>query len=276
MIYDLPRSIQTYLEDIDKTPLLSPDDEIDLGRRVRSGDESAIEVLVQSNLRFVYLIAKEYEGRGLPLADLVSEGNLGLIKAAKRFDETRGFKFITYAVWWIKQSIQQALEQQADTVRIPSHHHRIRRRYNKIFSRLQQKSGSDPSLDDIAINLDIDASDLSALFQNKRDLLYLDRPFGDDGARMIEFIKDESSESPETRLLKESLQNDLAGVFSKLKPKQATVLRMVFGFETGVPMSLREIGRRLKISAERVRQIKEEALERLRSRKNAEVLRAYL
>ena len=276
MIKDSSLSVQLYLSEVEKTTLLSGNDEVELGKRVRAGDERAVEKLIKSNLRFVLLIAKQYEGRGLPLSDLISEGNLGLIKAAQRFDETKGFKFITYAVWGIKQSIQDALEKQVDVVRVPAHYHRAKLRFEKVHSKMQQKVGGEPSLDEITQELNIESVDLTTVINRSKNAIYIDRPIGDDGARMIEFIENDASESPESNLLKQSLKNDIEHLLSTLKPKQKLVLRLLFGFETGMPMSLREIGKRLKISAERVRQIKEEALKRLRGRKNCEVLKAYV
>ncbi len=276
MFNEKSRTIEAYLKEIRKKSAVSSETEISLSRSFKAGDEKALQTLIESNLRFVYVTALEYVGRGLPLADLISEGNMGLIKAAKRFDETRGFKFITYAVWWIRQTIREALENQKDTVRLPANRHRSRRRYSKTLAQLQQGLMREPSLVEVSDHLEESSPKISTIARGENTAVYLEKPLSDEKLRLIDAIENCSADNPEVSLMENVMKNDMKLALGKLKPRQAYVLRKLFGLENDAPISLRELGAELNISGERVRQIKEEALKKLRSRTISQQLETYL
>lgn len=268
--------VELYLNEMPNTPPLSAEEEVNLSRQVHQGDIQALTKLLKANLRFVYAIAKEYEGRGLPLADLVAEGNVGLLRAAKRFDETRGFKFITYAVWWIRQAILRALEEYARTIRLPSNQIRLQRSYARTVNSMQQTMGREPSIDEIAQTLHLRPVDLIDVYDLSNSALHLDTPLSDERGRLIDYLRNDDADEPDQPVNEDSLRQELRLLLADLKPRQAQVLRMHYGLDGRLPMTLEEIGTVMKVSRERVRQIKEEAFARLRRKERLEILRQYL
>lgn len=270
-------SLERYLDEISQIPLLSADEEISLTRRIRQGDQEALDTLVRSNLRFVVKVAKEYQNQGLPLTDLINEGNLGLIKAAKRFDETRGFKFISYAVWWIRQSILKALAEHSRVVRLPLNRVGLISKVNQLVRQLEQKFNREPTFDEISRELSISIPDITEAMTNSAFHLSLDQPIhrSEDGT-MKEIIKNPDSKIPDGDLLKESLRQEIRRVLKSLTPREQKIVKMYFGLDYERPYTLEEIGERLKLTRERVRQIKERALTRLRHQSRSQNLRLFL
>jgi RNA polymerase primary sigma factor len=256
------QSLDKYLQEIGKVELLKSDEEIDLARRIKKGDQGALEKLTKANLRFVVSVAKQYQNQGLSLGDLINEGNLGLIKAAKRFDETRGFKFISYAVWWIRQSILQALAEQSRIVRLPLNRVGALNKIGKAFSSLEQEFEREPSASELAEELDMSLFEVSDTLKISGRHLSMDAPFaqGEDN-RLLDVIQDE---------------RQVERALSTLSEREAEVIRLYFGLGREHSLTLEEIGEKFKLTRERVRQIKEKAIRRLRHASRSKQLRAYL
>ncbi len=275
--YTYKASLANYLQDIQKVPLLTPDKEIELAERVKEGDEEALNLLVESNLRFVVSIAKEYQNRGLPLEDLINEGNIGLIKAAKKFDSTRGFRFISYAVWWVRQAIMEAIVNQSKMVRLPFNKVWDVFKVEKTFNELRNDLGRDPSLEEVAVALGISHSDLSSIMRNFGRDLSLDEMIGDDiDSTLMDFIPNDQSPQPDENLQVESLHVEINRVLNSLPTREGTILKLYFGIGEERPLTLSEIGDRLGLSRERVRQIKEMALIKLRRTTKGKALKQFL
>lgn len=271
------QSIEKYLEEIGGFSPLHPEEEIDLARRIRTGDEEALDLLVKANLRFVISVAKDYQGQGLPLQDLISEGNLGLIKAAQRFDETRGFKFISYAVWWIRQSILQALAEQSRVVRLPLNRVGAINKIGRALESLEKTFGREPSMAEVASKMEMSTYEVSDVIKTSARHLSLDEPFKEEnGNSLLDVIESDRYSPPDSTLMKESLQVEIDKILATLKPREAEIIRLYFGLEGDRPLTLEEIGEHFRLTRERVRQIKEKALRRLRHRSRLEPLRKYL
>lgn len=271
------QSIEKYLEEIGGYSPLAPAEEVELARLIRKSNGKALDKLVKANLRFVISVAKEYQGQGLPLQDLISEGNLGLIKAAQRFDETRGFKFISYAVWWIRQSILQALAEQSRVVRLPLNRVGAINKVGRALEELEKRFGREPSMDEIADRMEITAYEVADVMKTSARHLSLDEPFKEEeGNSLLDVIESDRYAPPDDTLMKESLEVEIDKVLSTLKPREAEIIRLYFGLDGDRPLTLEEIGEHFKLTRERVRQIKEKALRRLRHRSRLEPLRKYL
>lgn len=274
------QSLDKYLQEIGKVSLLSVDEEAELARRIRQGDEEALEKLVKANLRFVVSVAKQYQNQGLPLTDLISEGNLGLIKAAKRFDETRGFKFISYAVWWIRQSILQALAEQSRIVRLPLNRVGALNKINKVFARLEQEYEREPSPEEIAEAMQgtLTPEEIAEIMRQSGRHVSLDSPIAPgEETRFIDVLENPDLPQPDQVLMYESLRQEIAKALATLEDREAQILRMHFGIDQRYPMTLDEIAEKLGLTRERVRQIKEKAIRKLRSNPAVlEPLRQYL
>jgi RNA polymerase primary sigma factor len=270
-------SLEQYLREISKYPLIKQEEEIALAGRIRAGDEDALDKLVRSNLRFVVSVAKKYQNQGVSLADLINEGNLGLIRAAHKFDETKGIKFISYAVWWIRQSILQALAEQSRIVRVPLNRagtlHRIARRSSVLL----QELGREPTPQEIAEGMDIEMSEVQKTLSISQNHVSLDAPMtpGEDN-RLIDYLADSQTRGPDAETFEHALSQSIEEVLTTLKEREATILRLYFGLDTPEPMTLEEIGATLGITRERVRQIKEKALSRLRHVSRAKALETFL
>ena len=271
------QSLDRYLQEIGEVPLLTPDEEIDLARRIKENDQIALEKLTQANLRFVVSVAKQYQNRGLSLGDLINEGNLGLIKAAKRFDETRGFKFISYAVWWIRQSIIQALAEHSRVVRLPLNRVGAINKIGKAYSALEQSFEREPSAQEIADRLEMSANEVSTTLKISGRHLSMDAPFANgDENRLLDVLKNDNQLSPDNYLIDESLKIEVNHALSTLTPREAEVIRLYFGLEREHSLTLEEIGYRFNLTRERIRQIKEKAIRRLSHTSRSRALRAFL
>jgi len=271
------QSIEKYLEEIGGYSPLHPDEEVELAKQIRKGQYKALDKLVKANLRFVISVAKEYQGQGLPLQDLISEGNLGLIKAAQRFDETRGFKFISYAVWWIRQSILQALAEQSRVVRLPLNRVGAINKIGRALEQLEKAFGREPSMEEIADKMEMTAYEVADVLKTSARHLSLDEPFKEEeGNSLLDVLESDRYAPPDDSLMQESLQVEIEKVLSTLKPREAEIIRLYFGLDGDRPLTLEEIGEHFKLTRERVRQIKEKALRRLRHRSRLEPLRKYL
>ncbi len=271
------QSIEKYLEEIGGYSPLSPEEEIELTRRIRKGDSEALDKLVKANLRFVISVAKEYQGQGLPLQDLISEGNLGLIKAAQRFDETRGFKFISYAVWWIRQSILQALAEQSRVVRLPLNRVGAINKVGRTLEQLEKEYGREPSMQEVAETMEMSTYEVADVLKTSARHLSLDEPFKEeDGNNLLDILESDRYAPPDEALMQESLKEEIDKVLMTLKPREAEIIRLYFGLDGDRPLTLEEIGEHFKLTRERVRQIKEKALRRMRHRSRLEPLRKYL
>jgi RNA polymerase primary sigma factor len=271
------QSLDKYLQEIGRVELLDPEEEIDLARRIKKGDQKALEKLTKANLRFVVSVAKQYQNQGLSLGDLINEGNLGLIKAAKRFDETRGFKFISYAVWWIRQSILQALAEQSRIVRLPLNRVGALNKIGKAFSTLEQEFEREPSASELAEELDMSLFEVADTLKISGRHLSMDAPFaqGEDN-RLLDVIQDERTPLPDHSLIKESLSKEVERALGTLTEREAEVIRLYFGLGREHSLTLEEIGEKFQLTRERVRQIKEKAIRRLRHASRSKQLRAYL
>ncbi len=270
-------SLDLYLREIGETSLLTAVEEVDLAKRIRRGDQEALDRLTKANLRFVVSVAKQYQNQGLSLADLINEGNIGLIKAAKRFDETRGFKFISYAVWWIRQAILQALAEQSRIVRLPLNRVGTLHKIGKVSSSLEQDLGREPSPDEIARELELTEGEVADTLKISNSHLSLDAPFSDsEDNSLLDVLEDELQPSPDTSLLDESLRIEIEKALDTLTPREAEVINLYFGLNHEKPLTLEEIGARFSLTRERVRQIKEKAIRRLRHASRSKALRAYL
>ena len=270
-------SLDKYLADIGKEELITPEEEVHLAQRIKAGDQAALEKLCKANLRFVVSVAKQYQNQGLSLPDIINEGNLGLIKAARRFDETRGFKFISYAVWWIRQSILQALAEQARIVRLPLNQVGSLSKLNKTTSKLEQKFERPPSADEIALEMDIPQHKVEETMKIVTRTVSMDAPLDqDEEIKFLDiFVSDETPETDEP-LMKESLGREIQRSMSTLSEKERDIINLFYGI--GVPHSytLEEIGAKFDLTRERVRQIKEKAIRRLKHSSRSRLLRAYL
>jgi RNA polymerase primary sigma factor len=271
------QSLDKYLQEIGKVELLNPQEEIDLARRIKKGDQKALEKLTKANLRFVVSVAKQYQNQGLSLGDLINEGNLGLIKAAKRFDETRGFKFISYAVWWIRQSILQALAEQSRIVRLPLNRVGALNKIGKAFSALEQEFEREPSASELAEELDMSLFEVSDTLKISGRHLSMDAPFaqGEDN-RLLDVIQDLRTPTPDSDLMSESLKEEVRRALNTLSEREAQVIRLYFGLDQEHSLTLEEIGEKFNLTRERVRQIKEKAIRRLRHASRSKALRSYL
>lgn len=260
-------SLDRYLQDISKVPLLRPEDEVELARRIKAGDQDALDQLTKANLRFVVSVAKQYQNQGLSLSDLINEGNLGLIKAAQRFDETRGFKFISYAVWWIRQSILQALAEQSRIVRLPLNKVGTLTRINRTFAALEQEFEREPSIEEMAEVLQLSEDEIRKTIRLSSRHLSTDAPLGDDDNHTLsdQLISNMIPQTDEALSEKESLQKEIAQTLNMLTPRQRQVICMYYGIAFPQSHSLEEIGKKIGLTRERVRQIKDKALQRLRS-----------
>jgi RNA polymerase primary sigma factor len=274
---DEDRSLDLYLREIGETPLITAKQEVELAKRIKLGDQLALEKLTKANLRFVVSVAKQYQNQGLSLADLINEGNIGLIKAAKRFDETRGFKFISYAVWWIRQAILQALAEQSRIVRLPLNRVGTLHKIGKISSSLEQEYGREPSPDEIAKELELSAVEVSDTLKISNSHLSLDAPFSiSEDNSLMDVLEDEFQPAPDEDLLSESLRLEIERALDSLSPREAEVINLYFGLNSEKALTLEEIGARFNLTRERVRQIKEKAIRRLRHASRSKSLRAYL
>ena len=270
-------SLEKYFQEIGKVELLTPEQEIELAIRMKKGDQSAMEVLTKANLRFVVSVAKQYQNQGLSLGDLINEGNLGLIKAARRFDETRGFKFISYAVWWIRQSILQALAEQSRIVRLPLNRVGALNKIGKAYSNLKQEFEREPSSEEIAQALEMDVDEISNAMKIYGKQVSVDAPFslGDENS-LLDVIQNDEQPSPDNELISESLKTEVKSVLAILPDREAEVIRLYFGLDGEYPMTLEEIGDKFNLTRERVRQIKEKAIRRLRHNSRSKILKSYL
>ncbi|SDY57541.1 sigma-70 family RNA polymerase sigma factor [Hymenobacter psychrophilus] len=271
------QSLDKYLQEIGKVDLLTPDEEVTLAQRIREGDQLALEKLTKANLRFVVSVAKQYQNQGLSLGDLINEGNLGLIKAAKRFDETRGFKFISYAVWWIRQSILQALAEQSRIVRLPLNRVGSLNKISKSFSELEQKFEREPSPEEIAEVLELTTSEVVDTLKISGRHVSVDAPFvqGEEN-RLLDVLENEDEESPDTGLMNDSLRKEVQRALSTLTKREADVITLYFGLNGEHSLTLEEIGEKFNLTRERVRQIKEKAIRRLRHTSRSKALKPYL
>ncbi|GAA5521278.1 MAG TPA: RNA polymerase sigma factor RpoD/SigA [Fodinibius sp.] len=270
-------SLDRYLQEIGKEKLITPEDEVRLAKEIQKGSQKALEDLTKANLRFVVSVAKQYQNQGLSLGDLINEGNLGLIKAAKRFDETRGFKFISYAVWWIRQSILQALAEQSRIVRLPLNRVGALNKIGKELSKLEQEYERVPSAAELAESLDMTVSEVADTLKISGRHLSVDAPFaqGEDN-RLLDVLENEETPDPDNDLMGESLKVEIERALSKLTDREAEVIRLYFGIGREHSLTLEEIGERFDLTRERVRQIKEKALRKLRHHNRSAALRAYL
>ncbi len=262
---DVKDSLHRYLEDVATSEPLSAQEEVNLARRIRKGDLDARRKLVEANLRFVITVAREYQNQGVPLADLISAGNLGLITAAERFDETRGFKFISYAVWWIRQSILQTLAEHSRVVRLPLNRVDLLRRISRYVNNRQQETSGRPPEEEIAKELGITVEQVVDTLASGQRILSLDMTFGEDEENsLLEIMTDENQESPDHLLMRNSLEDEIFAALDTLEEREREVIRLYFGLGGDTEMTLEEIGIRFRLTRERVRQIKEKALRKLR------------
>jgi len=270
-------SLDKYLHEIGKVELISAEEEVELARLIKQGNQSALTKLVNSNLRFVVSVSKQYQNQGLSLPDLINEGNLGLIKAALRFDETRGFKFISYAVWWIRQSILQALAEQARIVRLPLNKIGSINKINKTFARLEQEYEREPTIDEIALNLDIGLKEVKEYLKSTGRHVSMDAPLNsEDEGDMYDIISSNDNELPDRDLISLSLRMEIERILTTLSPREADIVRLYFGLNDKHAFSLEEIGEEFGLTRERVRQIKEKAIRRLKHTSKSKLLRSYL
>ncbi|MDA9169418.1 sigma-70 family RNA polymerase sigma factor [Crocinitomicaceae bacterium] len=272
-------SLDKYLSEISRVELISADEEILLAQKIRKGDRAALDRLAKANLRFVVSVAKQYQNQGMQLPDLISEGNLGLIKASQRFDEKRGFKFISYAVWWIRQSILQALAERSRIVRLPLNKIGAINKINRAYSDLEQRLERPPSAQEIADLLECSVNDVKQSLVNNTRHISMDSPLGNDDTSKLslyDILPNDTLPSPENQLMVESLRKDIDRSLSTLSSREMTVMHLYFGLNGVQPMSLEEIGGRFDLTRERVRQIKEKAIRNLRQASRNQVLRPYL
>ena len=271
------QSLDKYLQEIGKVDLLTPDEEVDLAKKIREGDQLALEKLTKANLRFVVSVAKQYQNQGLTLGDLINEGNLGLIKAAQRFDETRGFKFISYAVWWIRQSILQALAEQSRIVRLPLNRVGSLNKISKTFSELEQRFEREPSPDELAEVLKVTTSEVVDTMKISGRHISMDAPFvqGEENS-WLDVLENNNEQKPDSGLMNDSLRREVQRALRTLTQREADVISLYFGLNGEHSMTLEEIGERFNLTRERVRQIKEKAIRRLRHTSRSKTLKPYL
>ncbi|HPE85793.1 MAG: sigma-70 family RNA polymerase sigma factor [Bacteroidia bacterium] len=270
-------SLDKYLQEIGKVELITAEEEVALAQRIKQGDRAALEKLTKANLRFVVSVSKQYQNQGLSLPDLINEGNLGLIKAAQRFDETRGFKFISYAVWWIRQSILQALAEQSRIVRLPLNKIGSINKINKAYAKLEQELERPPNADEIAAELDVPVEEVKESIKNAGRHVSMDAPLvQDEDNNLYDVLKSDDGPTPEKELLYDSLKKEIDRAVSTLTPREADVVRLYFGLNQTHPMTLEEIGEKFDLTRERVRQIKEKAIRRLKHTSRSKILKTYL
>jgi RNA polymerase primary sigma factor len=273
------KSLDQYLQEIGKVNLLTPDEEVDLAIKIKKGDEVAQEKLVKANLRFVVSVAKHFQNQGLSLGDLINEGNLGLIKAAQRFDETRGFKFISYAVWWIRQGIMQAIAEQSRVVRLPLNRVTDLTKISKAYREFEKEYDRKPSTEELAKILEWTTEEVAYTLQISARYVSMDAPLksGDENKNsLMDVLPNDNQPLPDNSLMKESLKNEITNVLSTLNAREAEVIRLSFGIGRNQKATLAEIGDRFNLTRERIRQIKEIALRKLRGSKRSDRLKAYL
>ena len=271
------QSLEKYLQEIGREELITAEEEVRLARKIREGDQSALDRLTKANLRFVVSVAKQYQNQGLSLPDLINEGNLGLIKAAKRFDETRGFKFISYAVWWIRQSILQALAEQSRIVRLPLNQVGSLNKISKAYSKLEQEFEREPSADEIAKLLELPTEKISDTMKVSGKHVSMDAPFvqGEDNS-LLDVLENADSPRADSLLMNESLQKEIDRSLNTLTEREREVIKLFFGIGMPHGLTLEEIGAKFDLTRERVRQIKEKAIRRLRHKSRSRLLKAYL
>lgn len=270
-------SLDKYLHEIGKVKLLSAEDEVSLAKKIKSGDNRALEMLINANLRFVVSVSKQYQNQGLSLPDLINEGNLGLIKAAQRFDETRGFKFISYAVWWIRQSILQALAEQARIVRLPLNKIGSINKVNNTFARLEQDFQREPTADEIAKVLEIAPKEVKEALKVSSRHVSMDAPLKkDEDNTLYDVLLPTDYISPDTHLLDDSLRKEIDRSLATLSTREADIIKLYYGLNGEPPYSLEEIGKLFNLTRERVRQIKEKAIKRLKTTYHSKILRSFL
>ncbi len=272
------QSLDKYLQDIGKEELITAEEEVELARKIRAGDQRSLEKLTRANLRFVVSVAKQYQNQGLTLPDLINEGNLGLIKAAQKFDETRGFKFISYAVWWIRQSILQALAEQARIVRLPLNQVGSLNKINKAYSRLEQEFERQPSAEELAEALEVPEDKIKESLSVSGRHVSMDAPLStaEDGGTLMDVMANPDSPKADHALMSESLQREIERSLSTLTDKEREIIRLFFGIGMNHGLTLEEIGAKFNLTRERVRQIKEKAIRRLRHTSRNKLLKAYL
>ena len=270
-------SLDKYLQEIGRVDLITAEEEVELAQKIKAGDEKALDKMTKANLRFVVSVAKQYQNQGLTLPDLINEGNLGLIKAAKRFDETRGFKFISYAVWWIRQSILQALAEQSRIVRLPLNKIGSINKINKAYAQLEQKFERPPTAEEIAELVDLSLTEVKQSLKNTGRHVSMDAPLieGED-SNLYDVMGSDESPSPDTQLMLESLREEIRRALDTLTPREADVVSSYFGLNAGHAMTLEEIGEKFDLTRERVRQIKEKAVRRLKHTTRSKILKTYL
>lgn len=270
-------SLDKYLQEIGRVELISPEEEVNLAKKIRTGDEEALRKLINANLRFVVSVAKQYQNQGMTLPDLINEGNLGLIKAAQRFDETRGFKFISYAVWWIRQAILQGLAEQARIVRLPVNKIGALNRINKAFARLEQRFEREPNPLEIAELLEMVPDEVKDALKSTGRATSMDAPISsDEENNMYDVLQSSDTPSPDKKLINESLTYEIERALSTLSVREAQILKLYYGLGTKHPFTLEEIGEKLNLTRERVRQIKEKAIKRIQYTTRCRILRTYL
>jgi RNA polymerase primary sigma factor len=271
-------SLDMYLQDIGRVELITADEEVVLAQKIRQGDQRALDKLVKANLRFVVSVSKQYQNQGLSLPDLINEGNMGLIKAAQRFDETRGFKFISYAVWWIRQSILQALAEQSRIVRLPLNKIGAINKINKTYAKLEQQLEREPIAEEISEIIEISPADIRDIMRNQGRHMSMDAPLGnmEDGGSMYELLENKHEAAPDNDLIIESLRSEINRALTGLTPREADVVRLYYGLSGGHSHSLEEIGEKFELTRERVRQIKEKAVRRLKHASRSKFLMGYL
>jgi RNA polymerase primary sigma factor len=271
------KSLDKYLQDISKIDMITAEEEVELAQRIKAGDQVALEKLTKANLRFVVSVAKQYQNQGLKLPDLINEGNLGLVKAAKRFDETRGFKFISYAVWWIRQSILQALAEQSRIVRLPLNKIGSINKINKAYSFLEQEHERAPSAEEIAKELDMTVKDVKQSMRNSGRHLSMDAPLKEgETSNLYDVVRSGESPNPDKALLHDSLHTEISRALETLTTREADVIRLNYGIGNQQPMTLEEIGDVFDLTRERVRQIREKGIRRLRHNSRSKILKTYL
>lgn len=271
------KSLEKYFQEINKIDLITAEEEVELARRIKEGDQQALDKLVNANLRFVVSAAKQYQNRGLRLTDLINEGNLGLVKAAKRFDETRGFKFISYAVWWIRQSILQALSKNGKSIRLPQNKIATNTKIYKVYSSLEQQFERPPNPAEIASELDMSVKKVESSIKSSGRALSLDAPFKEEeSSNLYNVLSSSNTDQPDEKMMEESLNKDLDEALNTIPQRQQDVIRLYYGIGKEPSMSLSEIGELFDLTRERVRQVREKGLRALRNKSRNKILRTYL
>lgn len=271
------QALDNYFKDIGEVKLLTADEEVELAKRIKQNDQAALKKLVSSNLRFVVSVAKSFQNNGLSLEDLINEGNVGLVKAAHRFDESRGFKFISYAVWWIRQSILQAIAEKTRTIRLPLNRIGILTKISKVYSRLEQELERSPTNEELSDILDISADDISKTMKKAAHVASLDSPIYSSGNnRLGDIIEDQVELKPDSELISESLKDEVSHILKGLTHRESKILKLYFGLDGEKAKTLAEVGMEFRLTRERIRQIKEKALKKLLHSSRSKVLRQYL